>query len=252
MSKRPSQESVIAGLFPDAVCLLLYCECLTSGNGVKLIRKTDRESYRKLLHDSFILPASKDYARQLRGSFVSPPNSECKYPIRDTISRLVGRLVRTNGNGNIGKAYNSGSGSSGPGSFNREQNVLALGYRQKSFMNKDTALMRGNIDLECYFVNTVRTLVTTQAWETLASRVGEELLQHLLCRPIFTKAENDCYIQVTSICLGLRLHSRFNLEFMVVCYLNETTGIRNTCAGTYISAAATTATCLPTKVAQHG
>ncbi len=52
----------------------------------------------------------------------------------------------------------------------REQNVLCLGYRRKAV--NATAVMRNHIDIECYSINTIQTLLISQNWQLLLNRIG--------------------------------------------------------------------------------
>jgi sorbitol-specific phosphotransferase system component IIC len=136
---------VVTRVFPQAVSLFDYCSAVIDFQGSeKLIMPADPVSYSNLLSDTLILPpaATTKYI----------VTKVSKYPIRDTIGRLVSQCVRSN------PSYH-------------EQNCLALGYRSKT-SNCD-ATMRTSNDTELYFVNTIQAIVTTQTWQLFANRVGK-------------------------------------------------------------------------------
>jgi sorbitol-specific phosphotransferase system component IIC len=181
---------VVTRVFPQAVSLLDYCNAVVDFQGSeKLFTVGDPASYHNLLNDTLLIPPAG------RAEFVVTKVS--KFPIRDTIGRLVSQCVRSN------PAYH-------------EQNCLALGYRSKT-SNCD-ATMRTSNDTELYFVNTIQAIVTTQTWQLFANRVGkavldlcqrlpissadsfpragEEIVRHIFSLPVFVPTENMCYIQV--------------------------------------------------------
>lgn len=77
----------------------------------------------------------------------------------------------------------------------RQQNCIVLGYRTKS-MNS-TSIIRSNANLECYHLNTLHNYFNNEFWAFLAYELGENVIKHLLSRPMFLSIENGCYLQLT-------------------------------------------------------
>lgn len=115
---------------------------------------------------SYDKPAAADWTDELREI----------HPIRETICRFIAQVI-----------HQANSKLS-------TQNCLALGYRSKTLGGDMT--MRSHMDIECVFVNTLHAIVSTQVWQLLAARIGEEWLMRTLSQPVFLKADNSCYIQV--------------------------------------------------------
>ncbi len=149
MMKRSNDKDAVRAAFPNALTLLDYIKSIVSVNSCavkNVLVDTDSQPYRDLLCNSLVLPDENSIEEKL----IIPIRIET-YPITEIVNRIVASIIRAN------QSY-------------REQNCLSLGYRQKS-SNANTS-MRSNIDLECYFVNTIQPLVTTKLWQQLAHRIG--------------------------------------------------------------------------------
>lgn len=134
--------NVVKNLFSNSVSLLDYFRT-TLGIDNGLVLDDDSPSYLELLATSLIIPpVSEKFDKQ---------HILYTCSLRETLSRLVEQSVRNS------QHY-------------RSQNCLSLGYRAKT-SNGDTT-MRQNIDIECYFINTVQAVILTQSWKLLASRIG--------------------------------------------------------------------------------
>jgi Telomerase ribonucleoprotein complex - RNA binding domain len=89
----------------------------------------------------------------------------------------------------------------------------------------DIARLQG---VECTFPNTLHREFHTTAWTTLLSRIGDDLMLHLLLRhTVLLRLRNSCYMQVTGPPLG-----------DVVQAMNTAASTASTTAGTGAAAAA--------------
>ena len=164
MSKH--DEKTITNIFPGAI--LLYDHLTRACDGCVLF-DDDIDSYKKLLHTTMIVPDTTEVK-------LSIPTIKGKISIKETLNSIIAKLVRQN------QGY-------------RHQNCLSFGYRQKS--SSLAVAMRSNFDVECYFVNTVLPMLSSRVWEFLLNRVGEDILFHILQRPVFVLSKNGCYLQVS-------------------------------------------------------
>ena len=139
-------NKTILSIFSNAISLGSYLTAISH----KIVNKNDSKLYTDFIHNTFIIPSDCIDIQS-----IDADESPQIYPIRDIINRIVAFLIRNSTTSNI--SY-------------REQNVLTLGYRMRSV--GENSRMRGQLDLECYFVNTIQTLVTTKPWQILADRVG--------------------------------------------------------------------------------
>ena len=92
----------------------------------------------------------------------------------------------------------------------REQNCLALGYRAKSDRDQNNAGIRGNVDIECYYVNTIHSMLSGAAWQYLGQMIGEEFLLHVFTRPVFAPSDNGCFLQLSGTGVGQLLYHDFS------------------------------------------
>jgi len=146
-STADSSTNTILSIFPNAIRLIQYFGAIDH----LIIKKNDPSTYIDFINNTFIIPPQNNSAINIDFKDIQQT-----YPIRDIINRIVGNIIRSSNINN---------------SNYREQNVLTLGYRMRSSMGENSR-MRGQLDLECYFVNTIQTLVTTKSWQLLADRIG--------------------------------------------------------------------------------
>lgn len=172
--------NVVKALFPQAMTLFdFFSQHAPIGYTGSIITPADSSRYRDMVLTSYIVPsqdmlshmsydrpAAADWTDELRET----------HPIRETICRFIAQVI-----------HQANSKLSA-------QNCLALGYRSKTLGGDMT--MRSHMDIECVFVNTLHAIISTQVWQLLAARIGEECLMRTLSQPVFLKADNSCYIQV--------------------------------------------------------
>jgi len=176
-----AESSVVKALFPEAMTLFDYLQQALRGSGFEsVITPADSSRYRDTLLTSYIVPSEG-----LLLSHVSY-DAACwtdelrqSHPIREIICRFIAQVIHQ-ANSKL-TAYTG-------------QNCLALGYRSKTLGGDMT--MRSHMDIECVFVNTLHAIISTQVWQLLAARIGEQWLMRTLSQPVFLKIDNSCYIQV--------------------------------------------------------
>ena len=158
-SSQPAFTS-ITKVFPTAKSLHKHLlQILPKGISNAVQQGGDSQAYISLLHDSMVVgiassPATASAASQLPGEPNVPLRSTPS--IREILSNIVAQITR---------AANALQLSP------REQNVLCLGYRRKAV--NATAVMRNHIDIECYSINTIQTLLISPAWQLLLNRIGK-------------------------------------------------------------------------------
>lgn len=174
--------NVVKALFPHSMTLFdFFSQYALIGNSSSepIITPADSSRYRDTILTSYIVP-SHDFLSHM--SYDKPPAASWTeelreaHPIRETICRFITEVIHQ-ANSKISA-----------------QNCLALGYRSKTLGGDMT--MRSHMDIECVFVNTLHAIISTQVWQLLAARIGEEWLMRTLSQPVFLKANNSCYIQV--------------------------------------------------------
>eukprot|EP01041_Mallomonas_annulata_P004717 gene4717-9361_t len=132
----------------------------------------------------------------------------------------------------------------------------AIGIKIQDIINRFIAFnryhseggMRGNVDVECHFVNSTHIFITTSAWQLLADRLGESVLRHILSRPVFMFLPNgsECYVQVSGTPLQELIHrSKLKLKLKSRPSPKNTTTIRDNSATATTTSTATTSS-LPT------
>lgn len=143
--------SVVSTLFPNAITLYEYCIKVVSDKSAinYILKENDSIQYKQLLDTTYILIDD-----QYNNQFNLPINTSITVPIREIISRFISQNIRNKHNIHY-----------------TEQNCLTLGYRSKS--EHGDFIMRNSGDIECYFVNTIQAIITTQLWQLFANRIGK-------------------------------------------------------------------------------
>lgn len=132
-------------IFPKSFLLYEYIR-RGSNQQVEILKQDDPISYKSLLKESFIC------CEKIETLEIEKSNEKC--PVRDIVNRFTANFVRAP-------------------STSKDQNCLCLGYRSKGSFSD--AIMRNYIDIECTFVNTIQSIVTSQTWQILADRIGKLL-----------------------------------------------------------------------------
>ena len=152
---------------------------------------------------------TQDYRRLLASTLVAIPRSQAVMPSQKprntqwcTTNEIVHRVIET--------ACNSKSGSS---------NILARGYERLSGNNKRGMVM-GTHGIENSYPNTIVSyLKTTQSWQTLHKRIGDDLMIHLLQNlALFVKMPSRSYLQIA----GHPISSLSSFSTENVCHLKST------------------------------
>eukprot|EP00742_Colponemidia_sp_Colp-10_P011654 GILJ01012977.1.p1 GENE.GILJ01012977.1~~GILJ01012977.1.p1 ORF type:complete len:446 (+),score=73.73 GILJ01012977.1:163-1338(+) len=90
---------------------------------------------------------------------------------------------------------------------NEVENVLTLGYRKKRFGSE--AGVRHLRDVESFFPNTTVNLLKNESWETLLSRIGDDMMLSILCQStILLSLPRQCYLQVAGPILSQLVYSK--------------------------------------------
>jgi hypothetical protein len=174
--------NVVKALFPQAMTLFDFFSqyaLIDSSSSEPIITPADSWRYRDTILTSYIVPSQDllshmSYDKPTAASWTDEVREA--HPIRETICRFIAQVIHQANS----KVF--------------AQNCLALGYRSKTLGGDMT--MRSHMDIECVFVNTLHAIISTQVWQLLAARIGEEWLMRTLSQPVFLKANNSCYIQV--------------------------------------------------------
>jgi hypothetical protein len=104
------------------------------------------------------------------------PQKEYHTSISETLSRFVTHQIKTLSN------------------F-KQQNCLTLGFRTKSI--NSTSTLKSNIDLECYYINTLHTFFNNKVWLHVLNTFGEVFFKYALLQPMFISCENGCFLQLS-------------------------------------------------------
>lgn len=141
--------SAVRAVYPDShsSSLLDYLTVVVPSVAITLVQDKDPHEFRKLLEDTQIVSDAMPKAQ----SFNFPPSSSSS-SVREILNRSVPLLLKSHASG-------------------REQNCLTFGYKQKT--GNTDAVMRNHLNTECYFVNTIQTLLVSAHWQMLVDRIGE-------------------------------------------------------------------------------
>ena len=145
-----TEMSTVQKIYPTAVPLLEYVLHIANCHENLIVCTTDPLNYQRFLRTSVIVPSDKTNNHD--ALFEITKESQSSSSIRDFLNRFIAQLVKLN------LPY-------------REQNCLSYGYRSKT--SHSDCGMRSNAGLECYFVNTLHSIVTAPVWQLFLSRVGE-------------------------------------------------------------------------------
>ncbi len=140
----------MAKIFPKSFLLYDYIR-RGSNKQVLLLKQDDPIMYKSLLKESYIC------CEKIEPLDIEESVGKC--PVRDIVNRFIANFVRSP-------------------SATKDQNCLCLGYRSKGSFSD--AIMRNYSDIECTFVNTIQSIVTSHAWQLLADRIGNLVLHPLL------------------------------------------------------------------------
>jgi len=184
--EQPRRNSnVVLDLFPTAMRLVDYALLVTGqSDAVLRIMNNEGENMRlkDLCRNALVVPEAEPPLNIPVHAYTGSPSAGA---VQSILNRLITQVVKSK------TSY-------------RDQNCLALGYRAKG--DHTNAGIRGNMDVECYYVNTIHSLLSTMPWQLLAVRLGDAFLLHLLTRPVFVAAQNGCYMQVAGTSVGQLLY----------------------------------------------
>ncbi|XP_068092548.1 telomerase reverse transcriptase isoform X3 [Hyperolius riggenbachi] len=171
MELKPSKViGILRTLYDDVFGIVDYLELLQTNSMEKteIIHQTDCEKFRMFLSE--LLVGIRCKAKKLFS-----PLSFCQVSTqREVVARVIQHICEK-----------------------KKKNVIAFGYGLVDETNSERVAFTPNI---CsYFPNpTTTTLSTSLLWETLLSRVGDEVMMHLLrdCS-LFALVPTNCYYQIS-------------------------------------------------------
>ena len=170
-------KDTLLKVIPSAIKLSTYIDSIIT---LKLNNRGASSSLIQYLNKIQIIPETNYDNNNQTNSFVidTPSQDEQRSTMNEILSRFINIQLK-----NI-KDY-------------RQQNCIILGYRTKS-MNS-TSNVRSNSNLECYHINTLHNYFNNTFWSYLAYELGENVIKHLLSRPMFLSIDNGCYLQLTGV-----------------------------------------------------
>lgn len=135
--------NVVGCIYPGACSLLAYLvKILPERPQDAILKDSDNELYRILLQETIVVDTSLSHGLDLSDE---PNSGKCN--VKDALNRAIPLFLRS-----------------------KEANCLAFGYRQKAMHAE--AIMRNHMNTECFFVNTIQSLLMTPSWQLLVDRVG--------------------------------------------------------------------------------
>lgn len=143
-----------------------------------IVKDSDVDDYKDFLNDTMIIP--DDFPAKQTKTTHTTVNHD---PMKDIILRTISCILRSSNN--LTKCS--------------EKNILCLGYRFKRWESDSTLL--SNLNVECFFVNTIHSYLMKPYWQLLADRIGELAIRQLLLLPIFMLHDksSQCYVQVSGV-----------------------------------------------------
>lgn len=165
-------KSYIEGLVSVEVitCTSAHCKFNLAQTGTKSVHVPAEVLH--LLQSTKVLP---DLVPRV---FEIPPPEEPRAPMKEMLLRFIDYQLK------------------GCRDY-KMQNCLTLGYRFKS-ANCANAL-RQHESLECFYVNTLHAYFGNIHWQMIARTFGELVVRHVLSRPLFVPAPNNCYLQLAGM-----------------------------------------------------
>ena len=159
---------VLKSIYSNVMSLPEYIALISQRQLSVIIPEEDNDSFIKYAKSLFIVPEDK---LKMVQSFQNDPAN-----IIDILREVVAQKVRNNSESNP------------------SADVLIQGYRKKRRDNGSH--MRGNVDIDSYFINTIHNYYNDDAWQKIADRVGEAFTRRLLDRPLFKAVDNGCFVQI--------------------------------------------------------
>jgi len=169
-------ENVLRRIFPNVITVSEYVSSITEGQ-VTLAKDSDEDLFLRFLDGILMVPEDN---LKLVTSIQKDPA-----PIKEILHRLIAHIVRSHG------TVSSASGDS------RSMPVLALGYRLARWTSELS--MRSDVDIECYYINTIHSYILSSHWQLIADRAGEAIVRRILLQRVFLATSNGCYVQISGL-----------------------------------------------------
>lgn len=166
-----SQNNVLRNIFSNVMKVSDYVLQITSGR-LLLAKDGDEEAFLTFLDSLYLVP--EESPKQVVAI------QKDAAPIKEILQRLISHIVR-----------NQSTGDS------RSVPILALGYRLARWSS--VLSMRSDVDIECYYINTVHSYILTSNWQLIANRAGEAITRRILLQRLFLASNNGCFVQISGM-----------------------------------------------------
>jgi hypothetical protein len=171
MDTQSKSQNVLRSIFSNVMKVSDYVLQITSGR-LLLAKDGDEEEFLKFLDSLYVVP--EESPKQVLAI------QKDAAPIKEILQRLISHIVRNQSSGDL-----------------RSVPVLALGYRLVRWSS--VVSMRSDVDIECYYINTVHSYILTSNWQIIADRAGEAITRRILLQRLFLASNNGCFVQISGM-----------------------------------------------------
>lgn len=193
-------KTSICNIFPNAMTLESYIhQLINSSNIDSNTSNLDKQSFNKLdnhnryfkiaefCKTAFILPEEKksDIPYIPLENIENLNSIQLNNVIQDRLDMIIHESLREKKYGHV--------------------NCLALGYRFKNTTSE--ADLRGSLEFESEFSNSLQSFVYKLQFKTLLQICGPMIFSHILSRPLFLPLENGCYMQVAGVNISSMMYT---------------------------------------------
>ena len=172
--------NAITSIYPNAVILIDYVTSISKCQRYRIVTIQDSEEYQRFVTTTIIVPTETTWNDPHHA--VIPVVDEGDQPLSASLKEFLTAFVAET----LRKSESN----------YRDQNCLILGYKTRRHAGELGMLKYS--DVIPYFVNNIHAIVKGPVWQIFSSRVGEQLLRHILQRRVFMlcSSSGGCYIQV--------------------------------------------------------
>jgi hypothetical protein len=153
-----SRNNSIKQIFPNALSLRDFLTRVCSCSWDTVVDYSEKSTLRTLVNQLLVVPNDSEDLLESWAELVDPCNI-ATVDMEDIVNRCVGQIIR--------------SGSSSSSNSLHNQNVITLGYRKKAAHSD--ASIRNQLDIECYYINTLHNYFLTSDWRKLVSIFGKKI-----------------------------------------------------------------------------
>ena len=179
-NRKTEHGDAITSIYPNAVVLLDYVTSISKCQRSRIVTVQDSDEYQRFVTTTFIVPT--DTTWNDADHAVIPVVDEGDQPLSASLKEFLTAFVAET----LRKSESN----------YRDQNCLILGYKTRKHAGELGMLKYS--DVIPSFVNNIHAIVKGPVWQVFSSRVGEQLLRHILQRRVFMlcASSGGCYIQV--------------------------------------------------------